>query len=213
MPIKCLLPSARRPRRILSGPLSRLSIHLDLREGDLQLRAGLYERETYKALHRFIADARSAIDIGSAKSEPHIAQVVAVEPAESELARFQANLAANPWIATDRLRIHAGFAGAVIAPLCRTNNALASELPAPIFIKMDIDGPEAVALATCRQALRRDCRLLIETHSPEAETECMRFLNGQGYTPRGIRPAWWRLLVPEHRPIPQNRWLAAWRNH
>ena len=60
--------------------------------------------------------------------------------------------------------------------------------------------------------LSKDCRLLIETHSPEAESGCMEQLRALGYTVKLISTAWWRIVLPEHRPIPHNRWLSAWRD-
>ena len=220
-PLKYLLPSGRRPRVVQSGPFKGLRVHLDPRGGDLQLWLGLYERETYGILENLLQGCRSAIDVGAAKGElvlallrrPEIERVVAIEPAATELERFHANLAANPTISATRLEIHPGFAGEGSPPLWRTLDSLGADLPAPVFIKIDIDGPEAQVLATGRHLLERDCRLLIETHSPEAETGCEALLAGLGHETRIVRPAWWRCFIPEHRPIPHNRWLAAWRRN
>ena len=218
-PLKYLLPSGRLPRTICSGPFKGLRVHLDLRGGDLQLWLGLYERETYLTMERLLRGCRSAIDVGAAKGElvldllrrSEIERIVAVEPAHTELERFRANLAANPGIGTDRLDVHIGLAGDGPAPLWRTLDSLAGELPAPIFVKIDIDGPEAQVLATGTRMLAGDCRLLIETHSPEAEVGCDTLLRAHGYMTQIIRPAWWRCVIPEHRPILHNRWLAGWR--
>jgi hypothetical protein len=37
----------------------------------------------------------------------------------------------------------------------------------------------------------------------------MEFLERLGYTCRVIKNAWWRLLIPEQRPIEHNRWFIA----
>jgi hypothetical protein len=126
---------------------------------------------------------------------------------------LSANLALNGFSGDARLELHPGFAGRGEPPLWRTLDHLAAGVPSPVFIKIDIDGPEAEVLADGKETLRhRDCRLLIETHSPEAEAGCLAQLRELGYTTRVISPAWWRLFLPERRPIPHNRWLAAWRD-
>lgn len=66
-------------------------------------------------------------------------------------------------------------------------------------------------LETGKSTLAGDCRLLIETHSPAAETGCLEQLRLMGYETRIIGPAWWRTIIPERRLIPHNRWLSAWR--
>jgi hypothetical protein len=218
-PVKRFLPRGRHPRTILLGIFRGIRLYLDLHI-ELQIYAGLYEHETYADVRRMARGCRSFVDLGAAKGEfsiyflrrAGIEQVIAVEPAERERGFFEANLGLNSLQADPRLKIHAGFAGEGPGPQWRTLDALTSGLPAPLFIKIDIDGPEAAVLATGRDTLAaKDCRLLIETHSPEAELGCDRQLRDLGYRTRIISPAWWRIILPEHRPIPHNRWLVAWR--
>jgi hypothetical protein len=181
--------------------------------------AGLYERERQGELRRLAAGCRAGLDLGAAKGDlsiwllrrPEIEQVVAVEPDPGEQAQLQANLALNDLAADRRLQLHAGFAGAGTTDQWRTLDQLAHGLPAPLFIKIDIDGPESEVLATGRVTLAGNCRLLIETHSPAAETGCISQLHALGYQTRIIHPAWWRIFLPERRPLPHNRWLTAWR--
>jgi hypothetical protein len=219
-PLRPFLPAGRAPRTILSGLFRGLRLHLDLR-GEFQIWLGLYERETYPALRRMLSGCRSAIDLGAAKGDltlhclrqPGIERIVAVEPLDRERVQFAANLALNGLAADPRLHLHAGFAGRGEPPLWRTLDDLAADLPAPVFLKIDIDGPESEVLADGHRLLSgRDCRLLIETHSPEAEAGCERQLRSLGYTVRIIRPAWWRSVLREQRPLAHNRWLAAWRD-
>jgi hypothetical protein len=194
-------------------------LHLDF-QCELQVFAGLYEQETFADLRRLARGCRGFIDLGAAKGElciyflrqPGIERVVAAEPAETERAIFSANLALNCLQSDPRLRIHAGFAGEGPGEEWRTLDELAREVPQPIFIKIDIDGPEAEVLATGRHTLAsKDCRLLIETHSPQAELGCDAQLTRLGYRTKIVSPAWWRIVLPEHRPIAHNRWLVAWR--
>lgn len=218
-PLKKLLPQGRAPHTIRSGLLAGVRLHLDL-QCEFQILLGLYERETYPEVRRLVRGCHSAVDLGAAKGDltihllrqPGMERVVAAEPLATEREQLAANLALNGFAGDPRLQLHAGFAGRGPAPLWRTLDALAADLPAPLFIKIDIDGPEAAVLADGRETLRaKDCRLLIETHSPEAEDGCIALLGELGYTVKLITPAWWRCLVREHRPIPHNRWLSAWR--
>lgn len=212
-----LLPPGRSPRTVPFGLFRGIRLNLDLR-GELQVFAGLYERETFREIRRLLHGCRGAIDLGAARGDlvihllrqPSIERVVAVEPLERERAAMHANLALNGCSGDPRLAIHAGFAGRDEPPLWRTLDDLASGCPAPLFIKIDIDGPEADVVACARATLgTRECRLLIETHSPVAETRCIDILASLGYSTRIINPAWWRHFIPEHRPIPHNRWLVA----
>lgn len=219
-PFKLILPAGRAPRTILSGLFRGIRLHLDL-HGEFQIWLGLYERETYAILRRLLWGCRGAIDLGAAKGDltihclrqPGMLRVVAVEPLEREREQLAANLALNGFSTDPRLHLHPGFAGRGEPPLWRTLDDLAVELPAPIFLKIDIDGPEAEVLADGQRLLaERDCRLLIETHSRDAEAGCERQLRALGYTVQIVNPAWWRTVVREYRPIAHNRWLAAWRD-
>jgi precorrin-6B methylase 2 len=186
----------------------------------LQNYFGLYECETFSAIRSLAEGCRGFLDLGAAKGElsiyflrrEEIENIVAVEPSEDELSLFQANLKLNAMQSDSRLRIHHGFAGAGDGQKWRTLDDLGSSLPSPLFIKIDIDGPEAHVLKTGLQLLRdKDCRLLIETHSLEAENGCIECLKELGYTTQIIDPARWRRFLPEHRPIKHNRWLTARR--
>lgn len=219
-PLKFLLPRGRAPHRILSGPLAGIRLQLDL-HSEFRIWLGLYERETFPGLRRMLAGCHSAIDLGAAKGDltilclrqPEMQQVVAVEPLDREREQLAANLALNGLANDPRLLLHPGYAGQGEGPLWRTLEDLATGLPEPIFIKVDIDGPEAEVLANARTTLAsRQCRLLVETHSPEAEAGCLATLRETGYTCAIIHQAWWRLFLPERRPIPHNRWLIAWKN-
>lgn len=220
-PLKLFLPHGRAPRRVLTGLLRGIALELDPRAGETQLWAGFYERETFAAVRRLVHGCQGALDLGAARGElvvfflrqPGMQRVMAVEPSPDGLATLQRTLALNGLAGDARVLVHPGFAGRGAPPLWRTLDDLAREVPGPLFIKIDIDGPEAEVLAGGQEALRsKDCRLLIETHSTEAEAGCTRQLRDQGYHVQIIPNAWWRAFLPEHRTIAHNRWLAAWRN-
>jgi hypothetical protein len=217
---KRFLPHGRRPRTIRTGFYRGIRLNLDL-QFEMQVFLGLYEQETFADMRRLARGCRGFLDLGAAKGElsirflrePDIERVVAAEPEPVELALFHANLMLNGLASDPRLMIHAGFAGKGQGPEWRTLDELANGVAHPLFIKMDIEGVEAAVLATGRGTLGSgDCRLLIETHSPEAEAGCLSQLAEMGYSTKIISPAWWRALVPEHRGnIAHNRWLVAWR--
>lgn len=219
-PLKRFLPRGRHPRTIRQGFFRGIRLHLDL-QCEMLVYAGLYEKETFADMQRMARGCRGFIDLGAGKGElsiyflrqPDIERVVAAEPAETERALFDANLALNFLQSDPRLQMHAGFAGEGSGAEWRTLDELAGEAPWPLFIKIDIEGPEAEVLATGRNTLStKDCRLLIETHSPEAEAGCVSQLIAMGYLTKIISPAWWRFLLPERRGnIAHNRWLVAWR--
>jgi hypothetical protein len=91
-------------------------------------------------------------------------------------------------------------------------DSLASSVQLPCFIKMDVDGAEAEILegAATLNGLG-GVRWLIETHSKTLESQCIEQLKAAGFETRIIRNAWWRVFIPEQRPIEHNRWLAAWK--
>jgi len=218
-PLRPFLPAGRAPRTVCFGLLRGIRLQLDLR-GEFLVWLGCYEAETFAEIRRLVRGCQGAVDLGAARGDltvfllrqPDMRRVVAVEPLEREIAALRANLELNGLAGDPRLHLHPGFAGRGEPPQWRTLDDLAADLPAPVFLKIDIDGPESGVLADGHRLLAgRDCRLLIETHSPEAESGCERQLRALGYATRIISPAWWRIVIPEVRPIPHNRWLAAWK--
>lgn len=82
-----------------------------------------------------------------------------------------------------------------------------------IFLKIDVDGGELHVLKGVEKVLtQNDCKLIVETHSKELEDKCTAYLQGLGYKSAIIPNAWWRLFVPEKRPIEHNRWFNAEKN-
>jgi hypothetical protein len=79
------------------------------------------------------------------------------------------------------------------------------------FLKVDVDGFELEVLRSGVEILKSgNVDILIETHSLELEQECESLLLDLGYKPQILRNAWWRLIIPERRPIEHNRWLVAY---
>jgi hypothetical protein len=218
-PLRPFRPSGLHPRTVRGGYFAGLRLVLDLR-CEFQHYLGLYEAELTPHLRRLTRGCPSLIDLGAAKGElairflltAGVSHVRAVEPAAPELAQFRHNLVLNGLSSDARLHIHEGFAGRGDGEAWRTLDELGADLPGPVFVKIDIDGPEAEVLATGPSLLAGDCRILIETHSTAAESSCQAQLTAIGYHVRIIDRAWWRRVLPEVRVIAHNRWLVAARD-
>jgi MoaA/NifB/PqqE/SkfB family radical SAM enzyme len=91
----------------------------------------------------------------------------------------------------------------------RTLDSFRPRIKYPCFIKVDVEGAEVDVLRGVEEILERGVRLVIETHSENAERRCVDFLEERGYETKIIKSAWWRSILPEQRPDSHNRWLAA----
>ena len=178
---------------------------------------GLYEREIQSIMKNMLRRARSCVDIGAGYGEipclcltryPAI-PVVAVEPNAESIDYLRRNLELNA-LAPERLRLLSLFVGDGPPVTHRSLTKIVADLPDPVFIKIDVDGPEADILAQARDWLAtRQALLIIETHSRAAEEQISRQLDDLDSSVRLINPAWWRKFTPEQRPLAHNRWLVA----
>ncbi|HLK28376.1 MAG TPA: FkbM family methyltransferase [Puia sp.] len=81
-----------------------------------------------------------------------------------------------------------------------------------VFIKIDVEGAETAVLQGVQNMLKaNNCCLIIETHSFQLEKDCVSFLENLGYKTHIIKNAWWRVFIPELRPLEHNRWLEAFK--
>jgi len=81
-----------------------------------------------------------------------------------------------------------------------------------IFLKIDVDGAELIVLEGIQKTLKtNNCFLIVETHSAQLEKDCQLFLEKLGYKFRVIDNAWWRIMLPERRPIAHNRWFESYK--
>jgi predicted RNA methylase len=217
-PLKLLFPRNRRPFSVHGGLYGGIRLLLDLR-CELQVYAGLYERETFAPILKLIGGCCSVVDIGAGRGElsirlmrePTIQKVCAVEPSEVDIAIFRENLRLNGRENDARLTVYSLFAGSNPGSGYITLDELCATLPPPIFIKIDIEGAEIAVLKGGQRTLAsRNCRFIIETHSIDAERACLAQLAQHGYQTEIISPAWWRRIIPEYRHnLPHNRWLSA----
>jgi predicted nicotinamide N-methyase len=170
------------------------------RRHDLQREFGLYESELSALYRRCLGPGVLAFDIGAADGLTSLifanrgAKVVAFEPDEAAIAKFEANLELNPRLAS---RI------TLVAEEYRPPADLA-----PRFVKIDVDGGEVEVL---HQIIGAPQCIVVETHSKTLERDCQDLLSIRGYGVQVVRNRWWRVIYPEYRPIGFNRWLIAVR--
>jgi precorrin-6B methylase 2 len=212
-----IIAGGRRPRTVRTGLFRGIVLDLDLRS-ETQVYLGLYERETFRFIETSASDCTWMVDVGAASGDLAIffmrqsrCEVVhAFEPRREALEQFRNNLMLNGLADDRRLVIHQGFAG-------QNNDAGSTRLDdlpldpgKPGFLKIDVDGAEVDVLDGAARMLtvgRPD--VLVEVHSEQLEADCIVRLRGFGYAVEIIDNAWWRVFVPEQRPIAHNRWLWA----
>lgn len=219
--IKCLFVSPEaRPRTIQGGPFKGITMELSL-QNQTQIYLGLFEKETHPWLARLSEGVTTAVDIGAAHGEYALyflmktmaTKVFVFEPCARSLALLDNNLKLNGLNHAERLEISSKFLGDSESEQVTRLDRLATSVSTPCLIKMDVDGAEEQVLRGAK-ALNRlpGVRWLIETHSKDLEVACRELLTETGFQVCIISNAWWRLFIPEMRPIEHNRWLAAWKN-
>jgi hypothetical protein len=216
-----LFRSGAQPRRIRFGPGAGAVMRFD-RRIDLQREFGLYEIEARRFYRRNIERDSIVFDVGafdgySALVFAQLAtagRIVSFEPDASARDRMAANLALNPELAK-RVTILPLFVGngALVhgLPSARLDQLVEDgTVPAPKFVKIDVDGPEVQVLEGMTAILAEArCAIFLEVHSPDLERLCTEVLKAAKYQVRLVRNAWWRLVYPELRPLALNRWLFA----
>lgn len=211
-----VVPPGARPRRIKTGAFRGVCMQLDLRDRS-QVFLGLYERELHHWMRALGRQAKTAIDVGAADGayslyflmRTGVRSVFAFESDPGALDRLRTNLRLNGLEDDDRLDVLTAAAGTGRDHTVALDS-LASRIEAPCVVKVDVEGHEIDVLGGAEGLLeRRGVSWIIETHSLELEKECVRALRAHHLHVRLVSPAWWRLAVPEQRPIPHNRWLVA----
>lgn len=219
--LKTLLVSPeRKPRTILAGRFKGIKMHLSLRD-QMQIYLGTFERETHPSLKRMSKGLKTAVDIGAAYGEHSLfflvkttaTKIYAFEPDASCHALLHENLKLNGISPSPRFVLSSMLVGGSETDSQICLDSLLSSIETPCLIKMDVDGGEQQILrgATKLNNLQ-GIRWLIETHSKELEVACIEILSDAGFETKIIPNAVWRVILPELRPIPHNRWLAAWKN-
>jgi len=177
---------------------------------------GLTEAEIAGFFRRSVAAARTFIDVGASDAYyPIIAlrlnpSLIAIgcEPQEHLGRQARDNYRLNFPDGGPRMEWVPRQVGG--GPGQESLDQLAQGHPGPFLVKIDVEGAEIDVLRSGPNLLSRGgCRVLLEVHSSELETACIRLLESHHYTCTIGANAWWRRVVPEHRPIPLNRWVFA----
>lgn len=208
-----VVPAGSKPRTFYVGLGRGLVMHQDLRRGDLRRILGVYEAELVRTVQKMWQPGRTTFDVGTADGYYSLvfakrtrARVLAFECDDAIADRARRNLALNPGL-SPLVELRQDFVGIGGVPGQVSLDDVADGTFVPDLIKMDIEGGEVDALQGASRVLaRRRPDLLIEVHGAAVEVDCIKILQSFGYVPQIINARRW---LPEHRPIPHNRWLAA----
>ena len=210
---RLLFPQGSQLRRLRGGISKGMLMELDF-ASKTQRYWGFDERELVKTFRRLIPTCQSLIDIGANDGYYTLAflkssaqRIIACEPYPAK-EQLLVNVKANGYDRDPRFHLEQRPVGLEEGFVSIAE--LVKDLPAPIFLKVDIDGGEADLLKSAEGSERlMDLRWLIETHSKELEEQCIAWLEGHGYKTQIIPNARWRMILPEERLLEHNRWLVA----
>jgi hypothetical protein len=210
-----------RLRRVRGGVLKGHTFPIDV-SCQSQRLIGMWEREIAGVMKRLASQVKVACDIGANDGwytlflalQPNIKRVFAFEPDPGFVPVIHSALENNGPHLVEKTIVTPAFVGNRDNPQerwCKLDTVLEQAgVQGPIMFKIDVDGGELDVLRGAQQILRRErCCLVIETHSVELERDCVAFLENLGCQTRIIKNAWYRVVLPEMRNIPHNRWLAA----
>jgi len=207
---RILLPKGRRLRRIRFGPAAGCLMNLDLSH-ELRIYLGVYERELRASYRQLLHPGMKAFDVGG--RDGYSALLIARRTG-SEVLSFDCDgeSAAAMQRVSDinaaRIRAIQAFVGDSHDPRTTlTLDAAAREYFVPDFIKIDVEGDEAMVLRGAQEILRaKRPAMIIEVHGVDEERQCQDQLGRWNYEVRTIDRA---RFLPEHRPLPHKRWLVC----
>lgn len=213
-----VVPGSRR-MRIVWGAGRGMWLKIDPASKSQRL-FGLEEREIADAVLDYARRAGTIVDVGAndgyyttlAAVRNPAAKVIAVDPEPRMRELCAENLALNGLALDGRISFLAEFVGTGGGPNTIALDRLLETAAEPVFLKIDVDGPELDVLKSAERTLTdRKCLLVVETHGVAQERDCLAYLRGLSYTCRVVKNAWWRIILPEMRPIEHNRWFVAYK--
>jgi hypothetical protein len=210
---RLLLPGGARLRRLRGGVSRDQLMTINLRT-QLQRYLGLDERELADIVRTSSSRCRTLVDIGANDGYYTVAFlasaaecVIACEPGPANKELIE-NAMANGHHESPRFQVERRLIGTNSGEA--TILALLHGRPLPAFVKVDVDSGEVDVLRSAESFSHLpQTSWVVETHSLELENKCIEWFASHGFQSRVIKPAWWRILIPERRPLEQNRWLFA----
>ncbi len=215
-----IIPKGQRPRKIPLGLYKGLKFNLDF-TCQTQLFLGLSECETHSWLKKFSKGINSAIDIGAGDGEQTLyflaktdaKKVYSFEPSKERLTEYIQNITLNGYGKNPRFVFISKYVGSNNNGSTITLDSIVDSIILPCVIKIDTEGGEVDILRGAKRLLElQRIRWLIETHSYQLESECIKILDRARYITKIIPNAWWRTFIPEQRPTELNRWLIAYKD-
>jgi hypothetical protein len=210
---RVLFPGGERPHKVRFGPAKGLTLLIDPAAKSQRI-LGLDEAEIARPFARLVAGARAFIDVGASdgyyavlalKLNPSI-QAVSCEPREDMRPRYETNLRLN---GLDRGGRSLWVGRPVGAEGARLDD-LAGPQGRPLLVKIDVDGAEIDVLRSGPGLFQGpEVSVILETHSAQLENEAIDLLKAHGFDCTIVPNAWWRLFLPERRPLELNRWVVA----
>jgi hypothetical protein len=204
------------PRKIMFGLASSIKMNIDI-DNKSQRYLGLDEREIQRSFKKFSAASAVFVDVGASdgyygliyyklrKDGTQYLFDANSSFAEQQRSHFQIND-----FRADKINFISKFVSNITDDNHIALNDFIKDPAATVFVKIDVDGGELDVLKGLENVLKRNnCKLIVETHSKELEDACIAYLQQFNYSTTIIPNAWWRLFVPELRPIPHNRWFRA----
>ncbi len=179
---------------------------------------GQYEAEISRHVRRLVRSGYCCYDIGAASGYYTLTlaklaapgQIYAIEPDESLYDLLQEAVKRNTHLDSE-IDVMCSFMsdsdGEEQRMASLDNLVFEKGYCAPDFLKIDVDGGEQDVLRGARKVIgehRPD--MIVEVHSAELEDFCKEFLENQGYRITIVDQS---SLIPEHRPLPHNRWLVV----
>jgi len=205
------------PRTILFGLNRGVRMNIDL-ASETQTYLGLAERELAPYFDRCTRDIQTAIDVGGSvglyalfflKKTP-AKRVICFEPDQSCFRLIEGNLELNGLRGDPRRELNHKFVGSKDDAEFVSLDSIADGVQGPCLVKVDVEEAEVDVLHGAGKLLaRRDVRWIIETHTAPIEKECLAIFRAAGRNPQIVDKAWWRIVLPELRPTPHNRWMVV----
>jgi len=204
-----LLPRGRQYRRLPFGPASGCVMSIDFAT-DVRFYMGVYERELIPYFKRLVRPSYRCFDVGCLNGYDALmaaklsgGPVVAFDCDPAVVPGLRETFALNPSYSIELIE---AYVGNKVSDGYTTLDEAASRTFVPDFIKIDIEGAEAIALEGASTILsQRKPSLIIETHDQKYDDDCMKILKGHGYTPEVVEQGW----LHEPRPLVFNRWLVC----